>query len=392
MRHARLPSLAAAVLLFCVATASAQLAVTVSPVKVTGQKAIVPLAMRNDFAESIESARAVVFLLDEQGKAQGQPVTRWVIGGSNMAHLGLDSRIGIFCAGDPLLGNDWDGRLATAYANYQYNGGAAGEALRGLAGLYNQFGASTESTYLAWNAYNTGVDRSANVMAGELANGSGWTWTAAQGVSSIVGDFVGYNNAYEAGFGVDRQSMTLLNGVDRTSRGFMAVSQMAGTTATLGAMYNPSATFFTQPVPPVAANAGRWTQLEFDFVDGLNAQRQGYGPLPAGESPYQLTLFPDAPYDRVTFYGNSPTAAQRAAAAPYSFDHDPALVMHYWEGDGRGGLPGFNLTQTERLQQAQSLNGNSVPRSMQNYQGWQMMNYSAQRNAEFGLSKPPTKK
>jgi hypothetical protein len=70
------------VLLFAVLTTQAQLAVTVSPVKITGQKAIVPLAMRNNFAGNIESARAVVFLLDEQGKAVGQPTTRWVIGGS----------------------------------------------------------------------------------------------------------------------------------------------------------------------------------------------------------------------------------------------------------------------------------------------------------------------
>jgi hypothetical protein len=62
-------------------TAPAQLAVTVSPPKVVGQKAVVPLALRNDFTEKIESARAVVFLLDENGKMAGQ-ATRWVIGGS----------------------------------------------------------------------------------------------------------------------------------------------------------------------------------------------------------------------------------------------------------------------------------------------------------------------
>lgn len=61
-------------------TASAQLAVTVSPVKATGQKAVVPLAMKNGFAEPIESARAVCFLLDDQGKMIGQ-ATQWVIGG-----------------------------------------------------------------------------------------------------------------------------------------------------------------------------------------------------------------------------------------------------------------------------------------------------------------------
>ena len=68
--------------LFCVAAGQAQLAVTVSPPKVTGSKAIVPLTMKNNFTEKVESARAVVFLLDEQGKMIGQ-ATRWVIGGSN---------------------------------------------------------------------------------------------------------------------------------------------------------------------------------------------------------------------------------------------------------------------------------------------------------------------
>ena len=59
----------------------AELAVMVSPVKASGQKAVVPLAMKNNFTEKIESARAVVFLLDDQGKMVGQ-VTKWVIGGS----------------------------------------------------------------------------------------------------------------------------------------------------------------------------------------------------------------------------------------------------------------------------------------------------------------------
>ena len=68
-------------LLSCPLLAAAQLAVTVSPPKVVGQKAVVPLAMKNDFTEKVESARAVVFLLDEQGKMVGQS-TKWVIGGS----------------------------------------------------------------------------------------------------------------------------------------------------------------------------------------------------------------------------------------------------------------------------------------------------------------------
>jgi len=66
-------------LLFLPLLASAQLAVTVSPVKAIGSKAVVPLAMRNGFAVNIESARAACFLLDERGKVVGR-ATQWVIG------------------------------------------------------------------------------------------------------------------------------------------------------------------------------------------------------------------------------------------------------------------------------------------------------------------------
>ena len=69
------------ILLLAATAAQAQLAVTVSPVKIVGQKAIVPLALTNRFNEKIESARAAVFLLDKDGKMVGQ-TTRWVIGGS----------------------------------------------------------------------------------------------------------------------------------------------------------------------------------------------------------------------------------------------------------------------------------------------------------------------
>jgi hypothetical protein len=47
---------------------SAQLAVTVSPPKVIGQKTIVSLAMTNNLADRVESARAICFLLDDQAR------------------------------------------------------------------------------------------------------------------------------------------------------------------------------------------------------------------------------------------------------------------------------------------------------------------------------------
>ncbi len=70
--------------LFCMAliwqtAAQAQLVVTVSLPKITSQKAIVQLTMKNNLTNKVESARAVCFLLDEQGKMIGQ-ATKWVIG------------------------------------------------------------------------------------------------------------------------------------------------------------------------------------------------------------------------------------------------------------------------------------------------------------------------
>ena len=59
-----------------VLTAQAQLAVAVFPLKIIGQKAIVPLTMTNHFAESVESARAVCFLLDEQATWLANPLNR----------------------------------------------------------------------------------------------------------------------------------------------------------------------------------------------------------------------------------------------------------------------------------------------------------------------------
>jgi hypothetical protein len=67
-------------LLVGAATAHAQLAVTLSPPKVTGNKAVVKFELNNRFTERVESARAACFLLDEQGKIVAQSA-HWVIGG-----------------------------------------------------------------------------------------------------------------------------------------------------------------------------------------------------------------------------------------------------------------------------------------------------------------------
>lgn len=77
----RMRSLLTIAWLLCAVCADAQLSVTVASPKIVGQKAVARLALRNSFSERIESARAVVFLIDEQGKTVGQ-ATHWVIGGS----------------------------------------------------------------------------------------------------------------------------------------------------------------------------------------------------------------------------------------------------------------------------------------------------------------------
>lgn len=61
--------------------ANTGLAVVVAAPKIVGQKAVVELKLQNNLADKIESARAVCFLLDEQGKMIGQS-TKWVLGGT----------------------------------------------------------------------------------------------------------------------------------------------------------------------------------------------------------------------------------------------------------------------------------------------------------------------
>ena len=61
--------------------ARATLTVQMDEPQWTGSKAIVKLSMRNTYTNSVVSARAAVFLLDEKGKIVGQKAA-WVIGGT----------------------------------------------------------------------------------------------------------------------------------------------------------------------------------------------------------------------------------------------------------------------------------------------------------------------
>jgi filamentous hemagglutinin len=302
--------------------------------------------------------------------------------------LGHGSDPGLYAAfnGNPAAYWDADGRYGKQGANFIYNGGVAGYGLRGLAGIYGDLGAASDNSYLSWNAYNgssllglaadfvtpasyvsgynTGVERSANVMAGELANGSGWTWTAGQGLSSIVGDAVGYNNALESGLGVDRQSGQLLGGVDRASRGFMALSQMAGTTASLGAMYNPSATFLGQPVPPVIA-AQNTTALDWSIVSKSGETRSTHVTAQHGALNLQKPV-------QGVFYGNPVSALDDAWAIAQQQGINPITsggVDIYVVPRPNSGFAGGYLGQGQNLNTVTILTQPGTPRIITGYPG-----------------------
>ena len=68
-------------LIACLTVAQAALVVKVDEPKITGSKAVIALELKNTFTNNIESVRAVVFLLDDQGKMAGQ-AAHWIIGGT----------------------------------------------------------------------------------------------------------------------------------------------------------------------------------------------------------------------------------------------------------------------------------------------------------------------
>jgi hypothetical protein len=65
--------------LLCSTAASAQIAIMMSPAKIEGNKAVVKLGLKNNFTNTIESARISIYLLDNENKTVGR-ATRWVIG------------------------------------------------------------------------------------------------------------------------------------------------------------------------------------------------------------------------------------------------------------------------------------------------------------------------
>lgn len=109
-----------------------RLVVIASQPMVVGDKTVVKLAMKNGLAEKIKSARAVIFLQDDQGKVIGQPITRWVIGGSEKAPglpAGTTNSFNFVITGDkPLLATNPTVKIS--FSRIVLEGGKAGDVTR----------------------------------------------------------------------------------------------------------------------------------------------------------------------------------------------------------------------------------------------------------------------
>ena len=100
---------------------------------------------------------------------------------------------------------------------------------------------------------------------------------------------------------------------------------------------------------------------------------------------------PSIAFNRRYHYGFTPnTAQQRSVPKGRVFDHDPPLVQHYYEGDGKGGIPGHMMTQRERKDYGGRVDvGKASTKQESDRQGPGMRGYGVRMRKKFGL--PPFK-
>ena len=256
-----------------------------------------------------------------------------------------------FCGGDSVNYFDPDGRMGKQALQYAYNGGAAGQALRNAGSIFEYLGSLntpgtglSDTTFFRWglnndatllnyaasaitpssyvNGYNSLQSRAENVMVGEYLRGSGGTWAAAQGLSSIVGDTVGYNGIYEGGFGVDRQSGTMLGGADRWSRGLMGGSQMILTGVGLKTAYNPDATFLrSSSTSPVIGGRSLPSKATLDqLYPRKSPWRQGV----------RQQVYEGAPKDNGKVF-DPYTGIEIKYNDPWEYGHEPQYKFSDWQ-------------------------------------------------------------
>ncbi|CAN5525170.1 hypothetical protein BH10BAC2_BH10BAC2_25180 [soil metagenome] len=96
---------------------------------------------------------------------------------------------------------------------------------------------------------------------------------------------------------------------------------------------------------------------------------------------------PAEPYNRQKHYGKTPTAADRKALGASStddIDHQVSLVKHYYEGDGKGGEPGYSMTSTERKTFAKDRSNMAVVQASTNRSdGGKLSQYSKEMKEKY---------
>jgi hypothetical protein len=141
-----------------------------------------------------------------------------------------DGRIGIFCGGDPIDHFDSDGRCIDGAANYLYNGGVAGQVLRGVGGYLDSYNNSS-----AGGGYLTGA---AGSLIDELAGISAPS-TYVNGLSSFGNNI---NTVYQ-------------------SDGYLAAGSYAATSWNVGAVWSGAANINLATGEPVGDAYQRWTDV-----------------------------------------------------------------------------------------------------------------------------------
>jgi RHS repeat-associated protein len=98
---------------------------------------------------------------------------------------------------------------------------------------------------------------------------------------------------------------------------------------------------------------------------------------------------PQEAYNRSKHYGKTPTSSDRkalAAGTSDDVDHTIPLVKHYYEGDGQGGKPGYQMTTTERKKFAKDRTNMTVkPKGKNRSEGASLSQYSKDKKKQYKL-------
>jgi hypothetical protein len=104
----------------------------------------------------------------------------------------------------------------------------------------------------------------------------------------------------------------------------------------------------------------------------------------------EMTVPPE-PYDREKHYGKTPTEADRAHFGASGdptivIDHDPPLVVRYYEMDPTTGKPGYQMTPAQRRASANNRKYMSrQPSADSHKQGAEMSKYSKDKKGKYGF-------